>query len=191
MSFVISIELKNRISEYRKFVASKKKLIYKKTLIKWIKINRNKFVDQQTQKFAASNDSNRIHSLNHVLRILTNFLYLINYVYTENDDEIENCFTTKNVKNRKNVFVENLRNIFDFSSKYNHLLRIIHDDVERNYQFADKLVIDNAHSISIFLIQKISSSFLVNKNVSLNSCSLFCQFDLFIFDVLIKSIHLM
>ena len=119
---------------------------------------------QQSPKPPAPNDSNRTHSPNHVLRVLADFPYLINYVYDDDGVEVESCFTLKDIKTRKDVFLSHLREILDSSRKYEHLLSIIDGKAEGNYQPQDKLVIGSAHPMTVFLIKSVCLSFLTNKD---------------------------
>ena len=181
MSFTTSFDLKNRIVDYRKFVASREKTAHKIKLMTWTKINRNKSLAQQTSKLLISNDSNRIHSLNHVLRILVDFSYLIHFVYDNDENEIENCFTLKDIKTKQDLFLNQLRKILDWFSKYHHLLSIFEDIVEENFQSQNKLVIESAFFMIVFLIKSINLSFFTNKNYWLHSCSslYWCDFSIF------------
>ena len=113
----------------------KKKTLFKSTLIARENVNRNKLIVQQFQQFSISNDNNRIHSFNHVLRVLIDFSYFINYVYDDDEMKIENCFTFKNIKTKKNVFFNHFKKNLNSFSKYEHLLNIIDNKIEKNYQF--------------------------------------------------------
>lgn len=163
--FTTPSDLKNCIADYRKSVASREKAAYRKALTVWAKANRTKSPAQQSPKPLAPNDSNRTHSPNHVLRVLADFPYLINLVYDEQNEEVESCFTLKDIKARGDVFLKHLREILDSSPKYEHLLNVINGKVEGGYQSQDKLIIGIAHPMAVFLIKSVRSPFLTNKDV--------------------------
>ena len=190
VSFTTSFDLKDRIVDYRKFVASREKAAHRIKLTTWAKVNRNKSLAQQISKSLASNDSNRIHSLNHVLRILVDFSYLIHFVYDNDENEIESCFTLKDIKTRHDLFLSQLREILDWFSKYHHLLSIFEDIVEENFQSQDKLVIGSALLMIVFLVKSISLSSLTNKNYWLHSCSSFYWCDFSIFEQFMNLIYI-
>ena len=162
--FTTPSDLKDRIADYRKSVASREKAAHKKALAVWAKVNRNKSPAQQAPKPLAPNDSNRTHSPNHVLRVLADFPYLINYVYDNGGVEIESCFTLKDIKTRKDVFLSHLREILDSSPKYEHLLSIFEGRAQGNYQPQDKLVIGSAHPMTVFLVKSVCLPSLTNKD---------------------------
>ena len=178
----IIVDFENCIDVYRKIVARKEETLFESTLTARKNVNRNKLIAQQFQQSVAFSVANRTHSFNHVLRVLADFSYLIIYVYDDDEVKVESCFTLKDIKTRKDVFLSHLSEILDSFSKYEHLLSIIDDKVEENYQTQDKLVIDSAHLMIVFLIKSICLSFLTNKNYWLHSCSSVYWCDLSIFD---------
>ena len=190
VSFITSFDLKNRIVDYRKFVVSREKTTHRIKLTIWVKVNRNKSLVQQISKSLISNNNNRIHFFNHVLRVLIDFSYLIHFVYDNDENKIENCFTLKDIKTRQILFLNQLKKILDWFSKYHHLLNIFENIVEKNFQSQNKFVIESVFLMIVFLIKSINLSFFTNKNYWLHSCSSFYWCDFFIFEQFMNLIYM-